>query len=330
MESKNFVIDRHCEATYDYFGLEKIVSISNDESYLICHIKSVLNNVLSYASNVSESNNANDVWIEEMEQSEAYKMIGGFGEVKFLKNQNPQCVCKENFKNLSVLLEVELYKKAKTTDPILLPMYIFQDHLRVFSIYQLKNVVCDVKSFLKKKTLSIYQISFLIFNLLKGVQFLHSNRIMHRNIVAENVFVFGNEIKIGNFNCAALENNSYYLDSRERKFPFCSPDYFKPEAKITRKVDIWAIGLFACYLWTNVEGTPFLRQGTPGSPATAESMLNLNFDTNLVVLNDCQGGLLSLDQFNFLDSCLNQNYILRASVFDLLTHSVLEKKKRLV
>lgn len=316
MDSKNFVIDRHCEDTFNYFGLIKVIQLCHEMSFLSCHVKSILQNQLSSATE-------NEFWIEKLEQSQTYKVIGKFGDMKVLPNQR---VCKENVKNLSVLLEVELYKKTKNTDPIVLPNYMFQDHLYVFSIYSLKSIICDVKTLIKKKPLSIYQISFLIFNMLKGIEFLHNNKIIHRNITAENIFVFENQIKIGNFSCAVLEKASFCFELATKIFPFCSPDYFKPNSRVTLKTDIWAIGVFACELWTKTAGTPFLREGIPGCLATAEMMLKLNFDSNVVVINDTQGVVLTLDQFHFLECCLQQNYNLRKCVFDLLTHSVLKEK----
>lgn len=315
----SFVIDRHCDDTYNYFDLIRIIESTPQEALLTCHIKSILNNELS-------SSIDNDFWVEELDQCEFYTIIGNFGKLKVVNQNNQKCVVKENFKNLSVLLEVELYKKSQSTDPIVLPIYMFQNHLFVFSVFELKTLACDVRSLLKKKSLSIYQHAYLIFNLLKGIEFLHNNKIIHRNITAENVFVFGNQVKIGNFSQAVLKKaNKYSLDC-DKIFPYCSPDYFCTEPKVTFKTDVWAIGTFACELWTQTPGTPFLQDGCPGTTATQEQMLNLKPFSNLIIISDTTGIVISAIQQNFLELCLETNYMLRPKVENLFHHSALSQK----
>lgn len=316
---KNFVIDPYCDDVFNYFGLSKLISTTSNESLLTCHIKTILNTQLS-------SSTENSFWIDELNQCQIYKSIGNFGDLKFLQNHNPICVVKENFKSLSILLELELYKKTKSSDPIVLPIHFFQNHLFVFTVYEIKTLACDVKSLSQRKNLSSFQISYVVFNMLKGLEFLHKHKIVLRNLRAENVFVFENQIKIGNFSSAVLENATMCCTEITKIFPYCSPDYFTTSPKITTKTDIWSVGVFTCELWTKTAGTPFVGQGVPGSIATADSMLNLKLDSNLVAINEKEGILLTIDQLDFLQLCLNQNYSLRGCVNTLLRHCSLKLK----
>jgi len=138
--------------------------------------------------------------------------------------------------------------------------------------------------------------------------------------------VFGNQIKIGNFSNAVLEKASFCSLDVPKIFPYCSPDYFYPNPKITLKSDIWTIGILSCELWTKCPGTPFLKNALPGCQASKDLMLNLNLTTNVVYINENQVQILSLEQFHFLETCLKQNFESRPSVNDLLTHASIKEK----
>uniref|UniRef100_A0A0K0FV71 Polo kinase n=1 Tax=Strongyloides venezuelensis TaxID=75913 RepID=A0A0K0FV71_STRVS len=77
-----------------------------------------------------------------------------------------------------------------------------------------------------------------------GISYLHEQRIIHRGIKPENIFLTKDmDIKIGNFG-----NATYHRDSTERVMkPYGALMYFAPEyldgSKYSFGVDVWALGI---------------------------------------------------------------------------------------
>jgi polo-like kinase 1 len=80
--------------------------------------------------------------------------------------------------------------------------------------------------------------------IVNGVQYLHENSILHRDIKLGNIFLnYKMEVKIGDFGLSTKLKNQ-----REKRFTTCgTPNYIAPEilAEIghSYEVDIWAIGI---------------------------------------------------------------------------------------
>lgn len=87
-----------------------------------------------------------------------------------------------------------------------------------------------------------------MLQLISGVDYMHGNRVIHRDLKLGNIFLNDNmEIKIGDFGLAAkLEF------SQEKKRTMCgTPNYIAPqivEGSVghSYEVDIWSMGVI-CY-----------------------------------------------------------------------------------
>lgn len=328
-KQQSFVIDTYCEKKYSYFGLDKLIIKAAQEPSLTLYLS--LSTLVQGLLNAHLLTSASyDCYIEKLEQCDRYKLIGNFGKMKFLQtgasNGDGPSVVKESFKTLNVVLEVELFKKATSEDPILIPLHMFQNSLYVFAVYNFSSVACDVRSLQAEKLLSVYQSNFILFNTLKGLEFLHSQNIILRNFHASNVFIFENETKIGNFSCAILENTGCLLLEVNKVYPFCSPDYFFPNPVITCKTDIWAFGIFCCELWTGRLGSPFLLEADIGTPATSELMFKLQFTSKQIPIGNNLLEFFSDDQFRFARACLVPNFTFRTSAKTLLTFKAIQNK----
>lgn len=112
----------------------------------------------------------------------------------------------------------------------------------------------SVKDLLKqKKRLSEEETAKILRDVVDGLNYLHDNRIIHRDIKLEN-FLIGHDgkIKIADFGLSAQLN---YDD--EKKFTACgTPNYISPEILASGhkghsyEVDIWAIGVCAFAMLT--------------------------------------------------------------------------------
>lgn len=82
-----------------------------------------------------------------------------------------------------------------------------------------------------------------IIQVLQGLQFLHKNKIVHRDIKAANIFFVKGVAKLGDLNVSCASDSSFYSSKRG------TPYYTAPEIwnghKYTSNCDIWSLGCLA-------------------------------------------------------------------------------------
>lgn len=157
------------------------------------------------------------------------------------------------------------------------------------------------------------QIAVIIRETLQAIEFLHSNRIIHRDIKSDNILLgLDGQVKVIDFGfCAQLSKS----DEKRRTFAG-SPYWLSPEI-ITRqaydtKTDIWSLGILIIEM---LDGAPPYLNEAPlkaiyliasrGKPAIDYSRLSPNLA-------------------NFLDLCLAIEPEQRATATQLLQHPFLD------
>jgi len=100
--------------------------------------------------------------------------------------------------------------------------------------------------------------AYICKEILIGLQHLHSEHRIHRDIKSDNILIdLAGDVKLGDFGyCAQLTADQDY-----RKSVVGTPSWMSPElvtgAKYTTKVDIWSLGILCLEL---AEGDPpYLR-----------------------------------------------------------------------
>lgn len=115
-----------------------------------------------------------------------------------------------------------------------------------------------IKKMLKelKNPLSIEDITWIMFQLLKGIEFLHKNFISHRDITTSNILISETNlvIKIIDFGLAkdfgSMEENIF--TTTHMMTPLGNYDFRAPELKkgvYNEKVDIWSAGIILKFIW---------------------------------------------------------------------------------
>ena len=119
----------------------------------------------------------------------------------------------------------------------------FEDKDNVYILLELcKNQT--LKELLKRrKNLSELEVQCYIIQLIKGLQYLHSHKIIHRDLKLENLFLTDKmELKIGDFGLATKLD----YDGEKKRTVCGTPNYIAPEVlggEHSYEVDIWAIGI---------------------------------------------------------------------------------------
>lgn len=130
----------------------------------------------------------------------------------------------------------------------------FEDEDFVFVVLE----ICRRRSLLelhkRRKAVTEPEARYYMSHLLKGVQYLHNNRVIHRDLKLGNIFLNDDmEVKIGDFGLAA----KIEFDGERKKTLCGTPNYIAPEVLCKKghsyEVDVWSLG---CILYTLLVGKP--------------------------------------------------------------------------
>ena len=193
---------------------------------------------------------------------------------------------------------------------------IFQENvLWLIMEYCAAGSVIDLMR-ITKKQLNEFEIASVLFFTLKGLQYLHENKKIHRDIKAGNILLDAN----GNAKLADFGVSTELLHTWADKDTFIgSPFWMSPEvisnSKYNKKTDIWSLGITAIEL---AEGEP------PYShihPIRAMFAIRTHPPKELTMPKKWS------PEFNdFVSKCLNIDPKSRPNAKDLLQHPFIDKK----
>ena len=115
----------------------------------------------------------------------------------------------------------------------------------------LKQIIADYKN----KDLLIEEdiISFIIIQICLGLKEIHKNKLIHRDLTPDNIFIDeNNNIKIGHFGISKIIATNEYANSRIGKYKYFAPE-FEIGEKYNNKIDIYSFGCVIYELFTQNE-----------------------------------------------------------------------------
>lgn len=157
-------------------------------------------------------------------------------------------------------------------------------------------------------------ILYVLREVLKGMEFMHANQRIHRDLKSDNILLsHAGDVKIGDFGAAA----QLTTERIARTTVIGTPCWMAPEQirgdQYDCKVDIWALGIVAMEL---AEGEPPYFQD---SPFRAQLMIVTNESPRLKEPGKWSAGFADL-----LTCCLRKDPASRLSASELLTHPTLQ------
>ncbi|XP_064858223.1 serine/threonine-protein kinase PLK1 [Oncorhynchus nerka] len=124
----------------------------------------------------------------------------------------------------------------------------FEDDDFVFVVLE----ICRRRSLLelhkRRKAVTEPEARYYMMQLVKGCQYLHNNRVIHRDLKLGNIFLSDDmDVKIGDFGLAT----KIEFDGERKKTLCGTPNYIAPEVLCKKghsfEVDVWSLG---CILYT--------------------------------------------------------------------------------
>lgn len=210
--------------------------------------------------------------------------------------------------------EVAIHARLK--HPSILELYtFFEDTNYVYLVLELAHNGA-LHRFLadKQKTLNEFEAANILSQVTNGLQYLHSNNIMHRDMSMSNLLLTATmHVKIADFGLATQLDQHF----ESKHTTLCgTPNYISPEVASRSAhglpTDVWGIG---CLLYTLLVGRP------PFDTAGVKSTL-----TQVVIGNYTIPDHVSAEARDLIQRLLCKDPVKRIRLSDVVTHPFMMKK----
>lgn len=102
--------------------------------------------------------------------------------------------------------------------------------------------------------LLLFLLQFFVYQLLRGLKYVHSANILHRDLRPSNVLLNSkNELKIGDFGLARTTSDTDFMTEYVVTRWYRAPELLLNCSEYTAAIDIWSVG---CILGEIMTGQP--------------------------------------------------------------------------
>lgn len=202
--------------------------------------------------------------------------------------------------------EIKIHKSLKHPNIVHFE-HVFEDKENVYILLELcKNETLN-ELLKRRRRLTEFEIRVYLRQMIKVLEYLHSNKIIHRDLKLSNLFLSSSmEIKLGDFGLAAK-----LLEEDDRRYTVCgTPNYIAPEVLEQKGhsygVDTWALGVL---IYTLIVGMPPFE--TPHIKSTYKLIreVKYNFPEDVTISQEAKTLINHLLLYN-PDTRLNLNMMM--------------------
>ncbi|CDW79030.1 serine threonine protein kinase [Stylonychia lemnae] len=247
---------------------------------------------------------------------------GGFARVFLVKKKDDgsHCALKfiepKNQKERQIIKnELGIMQMCQGNDNIIRCFEAFDYRQRLWIFLEFMDGGCLTPIVEERKgNISEGVCSYILYQTLMGLNYLHSRNIVHRDIKSDNILVNEHgDLKLADFGYAAqLTQERNRRQSKVGTVCWMAPELIRGKNQYDIKVDIWSFGIFALEL---ADGEP---------PYISEPQQKVLY---LIVTKDApklQNPKWSQTFQDFVNRCLNKDPEKRATAAELLKHDFLK------
>ena len=185
---------------------------------------------------------------------------GCFGKVYLATQKLTGCdvalkvITKTNIKNKDsrkkIEKEVEILQQVNHSHSIIKLFEVFEDDNSVYLAFEyLPNG--DLVQFFKKQPLfDENELAPFYHKILKGIKYLHENKILHRDIKLDNILLDKNlNPKVCDFGISSIAKEGLRIYDTGGTPAYLAPEVIKAEGFVCEKSDVWSLGVLL-YLLT--------------------------------------------------------------------------------
>uniref|UniRef100_A0A2K6VB43 mitogen-activated protein kinase n=1 Tax=Anopheles darlingi TaxID=43151 RepID=A0A2K6VB43_ANODA len=215
----------------------------------------------------------------------AYIGEGAYGMIRGgHRHEDQSCHQKDLTLRASDLLSANI---ARNQNPYQIQIIDIRDILRVPSIEQMKDVYIvqclmetDLYKLLKTQRLSNDHICYFLYQILRGLKYIHSANVLHRDLKPSNLLLNTTcDLKICDFGLARVADPEHdhtgFLTEYVATRWYRAPEIMLNSKGYTKSIDIWSVGCILAEMLSNrpiFPGKHYLDQlnhilGVLGSPS---------------------------------------------------------------
>jgi serine/threonine protein kinase len=186
----------------------------------------------------------------------------------------------------------------------------------------------NLADYMERHSLSLPEKLNFIKQILLGVDYLHSEQILHLDLKLENVLVLGNPLRvvIADFGLSIYTDffGKRFFDRESITLTYRPPELFVKSKEFDRSSDVWSVGMLALYLLMGVKHifpdikTKNVKNQLTKTMKDKDRLNTLHNYLKPIIRSESERSIVC----HFLDRCLSYTPINRGSTSELINHQV--------